>query len=349
MTSRLRLIGGTMSPYSRKMVALLRYRHIPYQVIWGDINQKLPEMGIEKPKPVLYPVFLMPDKNGQEVATVDSTPIIRTLESQYTGRSVLPDHPVMDFINSLLEDFGDEWCVKYMFHYRWNFKEDIRVSGPKLIYSSVNTLPKEPAKQMADMFSQRQISRLFWVGSNETTAPLIEASYERFLILMDKHLEAQPFLLGSRPSSADFAVHGQLTQLIAEDPTPRRIAHDVSLRTVSWTDIMEDQSGLDEKSARWNAPSNLPETLMDILREVGRTYVPTMIANAKAVIAGEESWTCHVDGHTWEQPVNLYQAKCLKWIREEFKTLSTDHQHQALEILSEAGCKPLIDASIEKK
>ena len=111
MPDRLRVLGGTMSPYSRKMVALLRYRHIPYQIIWGDINQKLPELGIEKPKPVLYPVFLMPDENGQEIATIDSTPIIRTLEGMYEGRSVLPDDPALAFINYLLEDFEDHSAV----------------------------------------------------------------------------------------------------------------------------------------------------------------------------------------------------------------------------------------------
>ena len=49
MPQRLRVLGGTMSPYTRKMVALLRYRHIPYQIIWGDLNQKLPELGMKSP------------------------------------------------------------------------------------------------------------------------------------------------------------------------------------------------------------------------------------------------------------------------------------------------------------
>ena len=36
---------------------------------------------------------------------------------------------------------------------------------------------------------------------------------------MQTHLANLPFLFGYRPSSADFAIYGQLTQLIGLDPT----------------------------------------------------------------------------------------------------------------------------------
>ena len=32
----LTLIGAVPSPYTRKMVALLRYRHLKYRIIWDD-------------------------------------------------------------------------------------------------------------------------------------------------------------------------------------------------------------------------------------------------------------------------------------------------------------------------
>jgi glutathione S-transferase len=118
------LIGAPPSPYTRKMIALLRYRHIPYQIIWGNPGELLEnggafeDLGIKPPKPVLLPTFLMRDERGELQTVTDSTPIIRRLEKEFKGRSVIPEDPALCFLNYLLEDFGDEWVTKYMFHYR---------------------------------------------------------------------------------------------------------------------------------------------------------------------------------------------------------------------------------------
>ena len=105
--------GSPASPYTRKMLALLRYRRIAYRYLQAA-SDELPE-----PKVGLIPVFYFTGDNGELVAEVDSTPIIRRLEQEYSGRSVIPADPVMAFINYLLEDYFDEWLTKAMFHYRW--------------------------------------------------------------------------------------------------------------------------------------------------------------------------------------------------------------------------------------
>lgn len=338
----IRLLGNTPSPYTQKMVALLRYRQIPYSVRWGDTGSELDAMGIERPRPMLLPVFLLPQEDGSEKATCDSTPIIRSLESMYEGRSVLPTDPAVAFIDYLLEDFGDEWCTKYMFHYRWYPQADADNAGTLLPLGAAVNMPGDMHRQMKEFFSKRQIERLYVVGSNDTTAPIIDASYRRYLAAMEAHLANQPFMLGKRPGAGDFAMHGQLTQLVGFDPTPRAIAHEVSPRTVAWTDLMRDMSGLEPTADDWNSADDFPETLKVILQELGRGYVPAMLKNAEAVAAGDKTWEAEIDGALWTQQTFLYQAKCLRWINGQYAALDDASRQKVDAVLEGTGCEALL-------
>ena len=339
-TDRLQLIGAPPSPYTRKMVSVLRYRHIPYNIIWADPRQQLAEMKIETPKPVLLPVFLMPDGDSVK-AECDSTPLIRKLEGMYSGRSIIPENPVVRLLDTLLEDYGDEWCTKFMFHYRWHFDADIDNAGTFLPLVHHVSMPDDVHAQMKAFFSKRQIDRLYVVGSNDQTADTIDRSYRRFLAAMNDHLKSQPFMLGGRPGSADFALYGQLTQLIGIDPTPRAIAHECASRVVAWTSWMEDLSGHNPENSGWNSVDEIPDTLKGLLCEIGKTYVPAQLANAGALMAGQEEWQCDIDGSIWRQPTFPYQGKCLKWIREDYRALGASDRETFDSIIAGTGCEAL--------
>ena len=344
LQERIELIGAPPSPYTRKMVALLRYRHIPYRVIWGQPQEILPSMGIDIPKPVLLPTFLLRDDKGDIKAVTDSTPIIRRLEAMSAQRSVVPNDPALAFIDYLLEDFGDEWVTKYMFHYRWYPEVDSDNAGTMLPLGYRVNLPQEQHKQLKAFFTDRQVGRLHVVGSNDITAPIIDTSYRRFLQAMETHLTSQPYLLGNRPSAGDFAFFGQLTQLVGFDPTPRHITHKLSSRAVAWTSLMEDLSGLEPQDSDWNNPDEIPETLRGILNEVGRMYAPALLANAGALQAGEKVWEAEIDGATWTQQTFPYQVKCLQWINEQYQALSSKDRGRVDLILAGTGCEALLFA-----
>jgi hypothetical protein len=194
-------------------------------------------------------------------------------------------------------------------------------------------------RQFKEIFTQRQVGRLYVVGSNDTTAPVIDASYRRFLAAMEAHLASQPCLLGKRPGAGDFALHGQLTQLVGFDPTPRAIAHTVSPRTVAWVDRMEDQCGMEPQESDWTPLEDMPHTLQGLLSEIGRVYVPALLANAGAVEAGEKTWEATIDGAQWTQQTFPYQAKCLKWINEQYRALSTADRSRVDAVLAGTGCE----------
>src|SRR6516164_853573 len=119
----LTIAGAPGSPYSRKLRAVLRYRRIPH--LWvqhgSDDARHLPQ-----PRVSLLPQLVGPSGPGGALeARIDSTPLIRALEREHPGRSVRPPDPVAAFVDSLLEDYADEWLTKAMFHYRWVYAADI--------------------------------------------------------------------------------------------------------------------------------------------------------------------------------------------------------------------------------
>lgn len=339
MTSRLELTGAAGSPYTRKMLATLRYRHIPYSVFWGNGN--IPE-GYPKPKVMLLPTFFFPDgDNGELVAVTDSTPLIRRLETEYAGRSVIPNDPALQFLNTLIEDYADEWLTKAMFHFRWTHEADWKNAGPLLVYWGMNTAPKDMADQFSAQFTKRQIDRLYVVGSNEITAETIEGSYQRLIAILDELLQRKGFVLGARPSSADFALYGQLTQLAVIEPTSAAVTRETSQRVRAWVDIMEDLSGLPPAEDDWFTADEAREALGPLLNEIGRTYTPAMIANAKAVMGGEETFETEIDGRAWTQPTFKYQAKCLQWLRADHDALSGNERGSIDALLTGTGCEAL--------
>lgn len=335
------LRGSPGSPYTRKMLALLRYRHIPYRYL---IRPHGPVEGYPSPKVELLPTFYLPGADGALEAVVDSTPIIRRLERDVAGRSVLPADPVVRFIDEMLEDFGDEWLTKAMFHYRWAFEADI-AQAARVLPRWINvTWADEFIEKQGAFFSKRQIDRLYVVGSNATTAPIIEANYAGFIDALNAHLARYPFLMGGRPGASDFAIYGQLTQLAQVDPTPRALTLKRSPRVYAWVDVMEDLSGVEAKEDGWLTRETLPETLRALVALFGRVYLPLLIANADAVNEGRKTVEAEVDGAVWVQDANAYQAKCLLALRRSFADLSAEDREFVAALLEETGCGALVGA-----
>ena len=299
-------------------------------------NRDLP-----RPRVDLLPQLIAPGPDGSPEALTDSTPLIRRLESLYAGRSVIPPDPLVAFLDALIEDYADEWLTKAMFHYRWAFAPDVSHAAAILPRWIMARAPEADVVAAGRAFQERQVGRLSVVGSNPTTAPTIEASYLRLLGLLDARLGSARFVMGDRPGAADFALYGQLTQLVGFDPTPRAIALGAAPRVVAWVDLVEDLSGLEPHEAGWVTRDGAVTVLRPLLTEIGRVYAPFLVANAAALDRGADLVDCTIDGRPWTQRPFPYQRKCLHWLREAWDALHEGDGAAAREAIEGTGCEML--------
>ena len=366
MNDQIKVFGNVGSPYTQKILALLRYRNIPYSISWGDVVHNLSLLNIEPPKPVLLPTLIFKEDN-KDICKTDTTPIIRYLEKAYKNKSVIPKSPVLSFLNYILEDFADEWTTKYMFHYRWYFDEDAENAKKMLVLQHKLNIDNDSLHEFGNIIADRQINRLWVVGSSDETASLIDKSYKRYLQLMENHLSVLPYMFGIRPSSSDFGLYGQLTQLVGFDPTSSNIAYKNAPRTISWVSTMSDLSGLHDKGGigmffgidnndedknlnyfngnthGWIDSEDVPNTLKDIFKEIREVYIPCLVANSKAYNNGDDTWETNIDNATWRQKTFPYQVKCLNWIKEEFNKLSSADKVKVINLLEDTGCNEILN------
>ena len=339
MTEPVALSGAPGSPYTRKMLAVLRYRRIPYRYLIVS-NPALADL--PRAKVPLLPTFYLPGADGALEAVTDSTPLIRRFEREHGDRSLIPGDAALAFLDALIEDYADEWLTKAMFHYRWVYAADMANASAILPCWCGLSVPAADLAERARAVAERQIGRLRYVGSNALTGPIIEASYRRFLEAFEAHLRVMPYLMGRRPGASDFATYGQLTQLAEFDPTPAALTLSIAPRVTAWVGMMEDQSGVEPNAADWIDAANPPPTLKALLCEIGRVYTPVMLANARAVMSGAAEVSAEVDGQAWTQQPFPYQAKCLKALRDGRAALAPEARKIVDAALDGTGCEALL-------
>ena len=313
MSGQYRIFGAEVSPYSVKVRSYFRYKQIPHEWIVRG-----PSSAAEYQKYAKLPIIpLVVSPEGE--AMQDSTPIIEQLEQRFPEPTIHPGDPVAAFVSALLEEFGDEWGNKWMFHYRWAREAD-QVSASERIGAAMSGASGDALKPVAAGIRERMIGRVWFVGSNAQTAPQIE-----------KHLATRPYLFGARPAFGDFSMWGQIYNAWT-DPTPGAILRASAPRTVAWCQRMLEPKA-EGPFESWSA---LAPTLEPLLTEqVGRRFLPWSHANAKAIADGAEEFSVDLAGETWTQKPQKYHAKSLKALREKYAAAASAPLDRAL---GEVGC-----------
>lgn len=328
-----RLYGGLGSPYSMKMRAVLRYRRLPHVWLAGNGPDVMARL-FSGLKAAVIPVLEFPDGTVMN----DSTPLIRELERRHPGeRSIIPEDEAQAFLAFLLEDMADEWATKAMFHYRWFRERDQLQMSRWLAYDRLIGGGRERIEETAAAFRHRQVGRMALVGCTPENAPLIEATARQVFALLDRVATEDGYLFGSRPSLADFAWYGQLSQL-ASDPTPHDVMLEEAPYLMRWLANLDDASGVE---GHWGEAS---PAVAGLLQLAGEVYLPFLAANAQAAQAGAETFTVELQGKPYSQGTFRYQVKCLQDLRSAYAALSATARARVDPLLAAAGARTALAA-----
>jgi glutathione S-transferase len=312
MSDVIEIFGAEMSPYSVKLRAFCRYKNIPH--IWqnrGDHEEAYKKLA----KLPIIPLAHFPDGTVMQ----DSTPIMDHLETTYPQKPTQPENETLHFISILLEEYGDEWLNKIMFHFRWYRDIDQTTSAYILARSFNSTAEIETIDGTAQMIKKHMSSRGHFVGSSEATAPLIQQYFLDLAELFEAHLESRPFLFGGKPVAGDFGTSAQVYEM-SLDPTLGGHLRASYPNLLAWCLRMQDPQDRGSLET-WE---ELSPTLKPILSNIASYFLPWSLANAKALINGEEEFSVDLAGKVYTQQPQKYHAKSLNVLRQKYEIFQTN-------------------------
>src|SRR5262249_34698935 len=320
-----RIFGAEISPYSVKVRSYFRYKAIPHQwILRNAASQAEYEKYAKLP---IIPLVVTPEGTGIQ----DSTPIIDQLEKLFPEPSI---HlaGVAGFISALIEEFGDEWGNKWMFHYRWARDVDQICSAGRIARMRAPKASEQESGAFANEVRARMVDRAWFVGSNPQTAAQIEAGFQEMLALLDAHLASRPYLFGGRPAYGDFGLWGQFYELWT-DPTAGALIEGGAPHVLDWVHRMLWPRAEGPFEA-WPA---LAPTLMPILTtQVGGKFMPWTLANEKALAEGREEFSANLGGEVWIQKPQKYHVRSLGMLRAKYAAASDKATLDP--VLESAGC-----------
>ncbi len=335
MPTPLRLIGLEMSPYSVKVRSYLRYKQIPFE--WIDRSRDNEALFQKHARVQLIPLVLFSDDDAMQ----DSTPIIERLEAEHPDPSIHPPEPATRFLSALIEEWGDEWCNKLMFQYRWGPDEDAHSAAQRIAKGMTPTYPWKLLRPVLPPFMVRRMRpRMAFAGANATNAPHLQRSWVRTVELLDAHLEGRSYLFGERPAFGDFGVFGNLRQAYTDPSCGRHLnAHGPSV--VRWLDRMMTPEAFGD----FEPLDSLMPTLGPLLEEqVAGRFLPWTLANARALEAGEPETKLEFDGEPYVQKTFKYHAWSLGELKKKLEPVAGDPALR--EVLEKTGCATYLEAAL---
>ncbi len=361
------LYGSYASYYTAKTRSYLRKKGIPFvERLPSDPmfrNKVRPTSGSHR-----IPQLLTPE--GEVIQ--DSVEIQDTLEARFPELPAIPSTSRQRVFVHLMELLGSEGLVRLAWLHRWVFEENrdfvIRDFGRSFRPQGSD----EELLKYGQLIADRMMSYGLPESSPELRAELDDI-YIRLLKLFDAHLIEHPYLLGSHPSAADYAIMGAFHAHLGRDPAGLSVMQANAARVFRWVEhmLVPEVSAPEFYSEPVAYPPHdeVPETALAMLRFIadnyGQPFVLASLAFNQAMarqqpqsgdVLNEESdqptlarETVEYAGERHEVSASLHGVWLAQRAQSYFQTLAPVERQSVEEMLGSGLLTGLLSVPVETR
>lgn len=274
------LWGSPHSLYTGKIRSYLIKKGVPFRELTPN-DLRFRSVVVPAVRHMVLPVLETVDGRMLQ----DTTDMIDFLEARHAEPVMVPRTPVQRVVTWLVGAFGSEAMLPVAMHYRWSYRaeqeEFLRTEFGRPLYNGPDRAARRAAgAQLMGYFN----SFLPALGVLPETIPTVEAAYLELLEALDAHFQQHPYVLGGRPSIADFGLMAPLYAHLARDPVPSTLMKNVAPNVYRWTERMNLAAIADGEfpatAEEYPAGDAIPESLEPVLRLVFQDWGPELAANA---------------------------------------------------------------------
>lgn len=316
----MRVYKSDISYFSGKLEAYLRYKEIPHTLVDCDSNT-LFYLGQQTGTAKMPSIEL---ENNQWL--FDTTPTIQYLEQTNAHTSVLPDDPALRFLALLIEDYADEWLWRPAMWWRWMPKIS-RVTLGRRIASSM--IFKPLAIPLGLYFGRRQLNEWLWHdGVDKSNSHLVRDMFFRELEFLEPLFEQQDYVLGNRPSVADFGFFGPMFRHFGNDPVSAEVMRRKAPNTYEYLAKLWNAKHSKMKSeVKWCWPDG--DHWHGLLERIANDYLPYLHQNALAYKDKRKRFDYKGKSVNFLNTVTTdYRVWCRQTLQREFQLLSSTEQEK---------------------
>lgn len=265
-----------MSYFSGKARSYLRWKGVDLEERLADQrfyeNVCVPKIGRR-----VIPVTLLPDGTALQ----DTTQLFDHFEQAHSSPSFSPANVQQEFLASLLELWADNWLLIPAMYYRWEYEAEVNA-----LDFGMDLFPGLSAQEQAKV--GHEASTMFrgalpLLGVHDHNKMHVENNWRAVLAELDAHFRTVPFLLGERPTIADFALTGALYAHMYRDATAGMLMKREGLAVARYVEKMIAPRA--RLSGNFPDSLEVPTTLLPILTRIMSEQIPALVDVAARVSA----------------------------------------------------------------